>query len=89
MEIVGLKQKVDDDINKLICKFVGVKPHPLTIELGTLISRFNFRFRDAGITFSKYMIDEILHCCSCNRLIKGKMLEIHNDLCEECEAELP
>jgi hypothetical protein len=23
MEIVGLKQKVDDDINKLICKFVG------------------------------------------------------------------
>ena len=26
MEIVGLKQKVNDDINKLIAKFVGVKP---------------------------------------------------------------
>ena len=25
MEIVGLKHKVDDDINKLIAKFVGVK----------------------------------------------------------------
>ena len=29
MEIVGLKQKVDNDVNKLIFKFVGVKPHPL------------------------------------------------------------
>jgi hypothetical protein len=25
MEIVGLKQKVDDDINKLISKFVGYR----------------------------------------------------------------
>jgi hypothetical protein len=28
MEIVGLKQKVQDDINKIIFKFVGVKMHP-------------------------------------------------------------
>ena len=28
MEIVGLKQKVQDDVNKLIFKFVGVKIHP-------------------------------------------------------------
>ena len=28
MEIVGLKQKVDDDINKLIAKFVGFPSHP-------------------------------------------------------------
>ena len=30
MEIVGLKNFVDDDVNKLIAKFVGFKPHPLT-----------------------------------------------------------
>ena len=29
MEIVGLKQKVDDYVNKLIAKFVGLKPHPI------------------------------------------------------------
>ena len=29
MEIVGLKKFVQDDINKLIAKFVGVKPHPI------------------------------------------------------------
>ena len=29
MEIVGLKNFVPDDVNKIICKFVGVKPHPL------------------------------------------------------------
>ena len=29
MEIVGLKQKVDNDINKLIIKFVGMKTHPI------------------------------------------------------------
>ena len=28
MEITGLKQKVDDDINKLIAKFVGYPVHP-------------------------------------------------------------
>ena len=29
MEIVGLKQKVDDDVNKLIAKFVGLPVHPV------------------------------------------------------------
>jgi len=28
MEVVGLKQKVDNDINKLIAKFVGLPVHP-------------------------------------------------------------
>ena len=29
MEIVGLKHKVDDDINKLIAKFVGLPVNPV------------------------------------------------------------
>ena len=37
MEIVGLKIFVQDDVNKLIFKFVGVKPHPLTFEIKTLV----------------------------------------------------
>ena len=39
MEIVGLKQKVDNDVNKLICKFVGVKPHPLAKHIKQVIDR--------------------------------------------------
>jgi hypothetical protein len=39
MEIVGLKQKVDNDINKLIAKFVGVKPHPFAKHIKQVIAR--------------------------------------------------
>ena len=40
MEIVALKQKVDDDINKLIAKFVGIKPHPAA----KLLIDFSYRY---------------------------------------------
>ena len=33
MEIVGLKNCVPDDVNKLIAKFVGLKPHPIATHL--------------------------------------------------------
>ena len=33
MEIVGLKNFVPDDVNKIICKFVGVKPPKFMKEL--------------------------------------------------------
>ena len=39
MEIVGLKQKVNDDIINLIAKFVVVKPHPLAEILESEIKR--------------------------------------------------
>jgi hypothetical protein len=39
MEIVGLKQKVDNDINKLIAKFVGLPVHPLAKALKIEICR--------------------------------------------------
>ena len=41
MEIVGLKQKVQDDINKLICKFVGVKPPKFMKELKFYIRNYD------------------------------------------------
>jgi len=37
MEIVGLKQKVDTDINKLIAKFVGVKVRKFIEEIDNIM----------------------------------------------------
>ena len=39
MGIVGLKRKVDDDVNKLIFKLVGVKPHPFAKHIKQVIDR--------------------------------------------------
>ena len=41
MEIVGLKQKVDNDINKLIAKFVGIKPRKITEEMKYFINDYH------------------------------------------------
>ena len=41
MEIVGLKQKVPDNINSLISKFVGVKPHPIAEMFKSKIEHIN------------------------------------------------
>ena len=41
MEIIGLKQKVDDDINKLIAKFVGMKTHPITFTIKESFTNIN------------------------------------------------
>ena len=40
MEIVGLKHKVDDDINKLIAKFVGVKHREFIEQLEYLMTDY-------------------------------------------------
>ena len=42
MEIVGLKQKVDDDINKRIAKFVGITPRKFIKELNVLTRLYQF-----------------------------------------------
>ena len=85
MEIVALKNFVQDDVNKIIFKFVGVKPRPLTIELKTLVGYFENWPGDEGDTFTKYVFDEIMHCCSCKCLLKGSRLKAHQGMCEECE----
>ena len=41
MEIVGLKQKVNDDINKLISKLVGMKSHPITFTIKESFTNIN------------------------------------------------
>ena len=43
MEIVGLFF-VQDDVNKLIARFVGVKPHPVAKLLEPLFDRYYFGF---------------------------------------------
>ena len=40
MEVVGLKNFVPDDVNKLIFKFVGFKPHPLAELFKALITEY-------------------------------------------------
>jgi hypothetical protein len=42
MEIVGLKQKVDNDINKLIAKFVGIQRRKFIKELTVLRRKYLF-----------------------------------------------
>ena len=56
MEIVGLKNFIPDDINNLIAKFVGVKPHPLAEILEKEIGR---RLRNART--SEYTATNALH----------------------------
>ena len=75
MEIVALKNFVQDDVNKIIFKFVGVKPRPFAIELKTLVGYFENWSGDEGATFSKFVFGEILHCCSCECLLKGRSLK--------------
>ena len=88
MQIVALMNILDNDINNKIAKFIGVKQRPIINDLNYYISKFNFKYKDPNLTFDKYMFD-ILHCCSCNCLINGEMLRIHNIMCAECEAKLP
>ena len=52
MEIVGLKQKVDDNINKLIAKFVGITPRKFVDTLNFIkLSYLKFLYRE-------YKVDE-------------------------------
>jgi hypothetical protein len=80
-QILGLKNFVQDDVNHVIAKFVGVKPRPFTDELKNLVRFFENWPGDEEDTFSKFVFCEILHCCTCNRILKSSRL----GLCEECE----
>ena len=68
--MVGLKHFVQDDVNNIICKFIGVKTCPITKDMERY-RRWNI---DKNATFSKYTLDA-LHCRLCNCLLKGIMLE--------------
>ena len=41
MEIVALKQKVDNDVNKLIAQFVGIKTHPIAFTIKESFQNIN------------------------------------------------
>jgi len=69
MEIVGLKFFVNDDINNLIAKFVGVKPHPLAENLEKQIGRHLKNARNP-----QYTATEALHFIL---VIKKKSNAIH------------
>ena len=46
MEIIGLKKCVPDDVNKIICKFVGVKPPKFMKELKFYIRQHDQHLRE-------------------------------------------
>ena len=58
MEIVGFWQKVDDDINKLICKFVGLPVHPIAKALKIEICRI-YKIKTFGKFELKYFCQSI------------------------------
>ena len=79
-------KNLSDDINSIILKFVGLKPKqkPYMNELKYNIKKYNFRNAE-NETFDNYMFN-VLHCCACHCLLKGRMLEIKNELCEDCDC---
>jgi hypothetical protein len=66
MEIVGLKNFVQDDVNKLIVKFVGVKPHPLAKLLKPLIEEYYECHPGAEVCFATVILFYRKRCYRCN-----------------------
>ena len=84
MEIVGLKKIVQDDVNRLISKFVGFKPHPVAELLQPLFDLYYFGFDAAGFLWYRK------RCYKCNdRLDENEMDEKYRymdyfKLCSYC-----
>ena len=96
MEIVGLKQKVDDDINKLISKFVGLPVHPHARIMTSLIKNFQNQnkmyFRICSMDdyiecrtnrFTRCLKRDSLVLWNCSRCGKKKCKEGY---CRKCDA---
>ena len=73
MEIVGLKQKVDNDINKLIAKFVGLPVHPIAKALKIEVCRIykiktfdKFENEKLRKDFRQSIFNEIRHGFYCD-----------------------
>jgi hypothetical protein len=77
MEIVGLKQKVDDDVNKLIFKFVGVKPQPLAELLKSVIREYVLIFGDEDEFDSSYFLVCRRRCHRCDEQLKDDEIKAH------------
>ena len=85
MVIVGLNQIVQDDVNKLICKFVGVKPHPLAKLLKPLFQEY-FITLPGATEFSSSDFLWVKHrCYRCFERLEGdEITGNHFNLCSFC-----
>ena len=76
MEIVGLKNFVPDNVNNLIFKFVGLKPHPLAeimVEAIECCNRYNRPEEESFVSFlRRNPLDEYYdtYCRCCNSFEK-------------------
>ena len=95
MEITGLKQKVDDDINKLIAKFVGVKHREFIEQLEYLMTDYlrelyrSFKIDEDYVIEHHYEIGyllfhkRVLGNKNCVRCFKNKRKRF--SYCEKCD----
>ena len=98
MEIVGLKQKVDDNINKLIAKFVGIKPRKFIEEIDYLIKDYQFvlwefkvdkdyvieHYNDIGyMLFYKHVSSYFKNCRRCHKMKRER--GNNGVYCRKCE----
>jgi hypothetical protein len=94
MEIVALKHVVNDDVNQLIAKFVGIKPHKFTEEIKKLMEtyqKFLYGYKvdeDYVIEHSKHIGHLLFHKRelrgkNCVRCFKKKVQL--NSMCYKCD----
>ena len=90
MEIVGFKQKVDDDINKRIAKFVGMPVHPVAVMLKPLFEQsFIWLPCETGFSSSVFLWFKN-RCCRCCAPLEGdEMVETHFNLSSYCIDDGP
>ena len=94
MEIVGLKNFVQDDVNKLTAKFVGVKPHPLAKVMAEAIEMYNTYNRPKEESFVCFIkrepLDEYydLYYCRCCDNFEKRPFGYVGHLCNCTESEL-
>ena len=95
MEIVGLTNFVQDDINKLTAKFVGVEPHPLAEILKPSFEEYFLKIRPDIVFDSSTFLFYRTHCQRCDEClsedeIRGNYWEhygqynIHFKFCSFC-----
>ena len=85
MEIVGLKNFVQDDVNKLIAKFVGMPVHPVAVMVKPLFGKYFISLTSSTVFCSSLFLYCRKRCYRCCAPLEGnEMTETHFNLCSFC-----
>lgn len=86
MEIVGLKQKVDNDVNKLIAKFVGFPASATANIINECIREYREDGNDWDFlkhAYINYMIWE--YCSDCHHKMEYRSIMSNGGHCPHCD----